>query len=507
MGSLPPPWRESLMSQILAAIAIHQAQKRVVLDDDPVGNQTVVGDDAVPLLTEWSVESLREELADSCPRFVLLMGSRTVARDEAQGVVHEVCHNLRAAAGSRSLSLVSRWHTSLQGHFPLETDTIGEILGPFDATLLIPHFDEDDRWTVDDIHYFVRGDELVPIAETVHAIGYVSSNLRDWVAEKTGRRIAAENVASITLNHLRGGGPVVVTQQLLNLPMGAVCVVNAAVARDLEVFVAALYAAEALGRRFLVQAAAQFELFRWGLRPRGLVTAAELELATRTRTRSPPKEPPARDYSPPEGLQPPVTPHRQISVSPAQPRGEANRFACRPAQVPGGLVIVGSRRPKTAAQLHHLLSGPGILPLEIPAAKLLTSRRQEIIHHTLSVLTAALTAGQDVVLFPGLQPVPGQCLETNLQIERRLSSALIELVRRMQVRPRYLLAKGLSTANNLARDALRVKRVLLLGQVTAGVPVWRLGVGAKFPDLPYVVFPGDAGGVGTLAEVMQKLAG
>jgi uncharacterized protein YgbK (DUF1537 family) len=46
-----------------------------------------------------------------------------------------------------------------------------------------------------------------------------------------------------------------------------------------------------------------------------------------------------------------------------------------------------------------------------------------------------------------------------------------------------------------------------MGQITHGVPVWRLGHESKFPDLPYVVFPGNVGTEQTLAEVATALSG
>jgi len=49
-----------------------------------------------------------------------------------------------------------------------------------------------------------------------------------------------------------------------------------------------------------------------------------------------------------------------------------------------------------------------------------------------------------------------------------------------------------------------VKRALVLGQILPGIPVWELGAETKFPGLPYVVFPGNVGGLDALAETMSK---
>ena len=77
--------------------------------------------------------------------------------------------------------------------------------------------------------------------------------------------------------------------------------------------------------------------------------------------------------------------------------------------------------------------------------------------------------------------------------------------RRLEVRPRYLIAKGGITSSDLATKGLGVKRARVLGQILPGVPVWELGPETKFPGLPYVVFPGNVGGPEALQDAVQKL--
>jgi uncharacterized protein YgbK (DUF1537 family) len=146
--------------------------------------------------------------------------------------------------------------------FPGEVESLAEALAQdFDAWLLIPFFQEGGRYTIDDVHYVAEGEWLVPAAETESArdavFGYQASDLRQWVAEKTGGRIPAQTVASVSIEDIRRGGPEQVTTRLMALTP-AVCVVNAASQRGLEVFVQGLLAAEAHGRRFLCRTAASF---------------------------------------------------------------------------------------------------------------------------------------------------------------------------------------------------------------------------------------------------------
>jgi uncharacterized protein YgbK (DUF1537 family) len=85
-----------------------------------------------------------------------------------------------------------------------------------------------------------------------------------------------------------------------------------------------------------------------------------------------------------------------------------------------------------------------------------------------------------------------------------LSAALVELIRLVDARPRYLLAKGGITASDIATHALCVKRAMVLGQVLPGVPVWEVGPESRYPGLPYVVFPGNVGDADSLARIVSQ---
>jgi uncharacterized protein YgbK (DUF1537 family) len=67
------------------------------------------------------------------------------------------------------------------------------------------------------------------------------------------------------------------------------------------------------------------------------------------------------------------------------------------------------------------------------------------------------------------------------------------------------VAKGGITSSDLASKGLSVKRAEVLGAIIPGVPVWRLDAQAKFPEIIYVVFPGNVGNDAALKEVCRKL--
>eukprot|EP01018_Ginkgo_biloba_P005639 Gb_23165 [translate_table: standard] len=94
----------------------------------------------------------------------------------------------------------------------------------------------------------------------------------------------------------------------------------------------------------------------------------------------------------------------------------------------------------------------------------------------------------------------------SLEINSKVSSALVEIVRRIQTRPRYLLAKGGITSSDLATKAMGAHHAEVVGQALPGVPLWKLGPESRHPGVPYIVFPGNVGGDDALAQVVKNWA-
>lgn len=458
LTDLPPEWPENPVPSIREALR-KSNEKVVVLDDDPTGTQTVHG---VPVLTEWDVERLREELANDLPAFYLLTNTRSLTLGAARVLNTEIGRNLRAAAGEagRSFVVVSRSDSTLRGHYPGEIEALAEALETqFDATLIIPFFLEGGRYTLGDVHYVAEGGRLVPAGETEFArdasFGYHSSNLRDWVEEKTGGRVTEAEVASISIEDIRTGGPGRVAQLLGQLSNGAVCVVNAASNRDLEAFTLGLLAAEAQGKKFLYRTAASFVPVRAGIEPRPLLSPDDLDLAGSN----------------------------------------------------GGLVVIGSYVPRSTGQASNLFEVPGIIKLEVPVDSLLDDDTQAaVVTRLAGEADRHVGMGETVVVYTSRRLVIGEDADTSLEIGRRVSQSLVDIVRAIPTRPRYFLAKGGITSSDLATKGLDVKRAMVLGQIFPGVPVWQLGAESRHPGLPYIVFPGNVGGPNALADIVTGLA-
>jgi uncharacterized protein YgbK (DUF1537 family) len=156
--------------------------------------------------------------------------------------------------------------------------------------------------------------------------------------------------------------------------------------------------------------------------------------------------------------------------------------------------------------LDALLANPELERVEISVPDILQSeRRTAVLSRVVAQINRLLAEGRDGVVFTSRQLVTGQDSAASLDIGAQVSEALVEVVRRLEVRPRYLIAKGGITSSDLATRGLGVKRARVLGQILPGVPVWELGPETRVPDMPYIVFPGNVGGPSALTDALHQL--
>jgi uncharacterized protein YgbK (DUF1537 family) len=357
----------------------------------------------------------------------------------------------------QSFDIISRSDSTLRGHFPAEVDALAEVLGMKQAVcVIIPFFQEGGRYTINDIHYVRDGQQLIPAADTAFAkdvvFGYRNSDLKLWVEEKTQGRISSSLVESLSIEGVRQKGPNHVAEKMTGCKVGSACVVNAADYRDLEVVTLGLLRAQKKGQHFLFRTAASFVRVRAGLKARPLLNVGEIS-----------------------------------------GRGEN-----------GGLIVVGSHVPKSSLQLEHLLQHENIESIEFDVDKYISQEDNDRqIRAVVEFLNNTLSQGQDVVVYTSRKFLTGKDHEGSLSIGRKISQGLVNIVRSIGIRPRYVLAKGGITSSDIATQALGIVRANVLGQILPGVPVWQSGPESRFPDMPYIVFPGNVGSNDAVSEVVK----
>jgi uncharacterized protein YgbK (DUF1537 family) len=425
----------------------------------------------VPVLTTWTVGDLRWALTQRSPTFYVLTNSRSLPEDEAVALNREIARNLSEAAGRYiDFDVVSRSDSTLRGHYPAETDALEEALEEggrsTDGLVLCPAFFEAGRITVDDVHWVRQDGDLVPAGETEfasdHSFGYRASDLKSWVEEKTGGRLKAREVLSVGLADLREGGPGRVLELLGEASGGRPVVVNAASYPDLEVFVLGLLAAEAEGKRFLYRTGPSFVRTRGGITEPKILEAEDL-------------------------------------------------YRRRPAEG-HGLVLVGSYVPTTTHQLEAALALDGVRGVEMSVPRLLEPGSREDELGRVSGDVNGTLASVEVVVYTSRELVTtSEAGLSNFEIGASVSGALVEVMRRIDraLPLSFVVAKGGITSSDIATKGLRVRRAEVAGPLLEPgiVPVWILPEENDFPGLPYVIFPGNVGGPGSLARAIEILRG
>jgi len=250
--------------------------------------------------------------------------------------------------------------------------------------------------------------------------------------------------------------------------------------------------AESLGKRFLYRTGAAFVSARLGIRSKPPISAAELRLPIPRQT--------------------------------------------------GGLIVAGSYVTKTTAQLQALIArrGDKLAVLEINVQDLVREDSKgrhaaEIVEKVVQQAESHLRAGRDTLVMTSRKLITGHDGLSSLAVGTKVAEALVSVMRKIEVRPRYIIAKvrihtstyrsipmdqlphpylglltrvwrkqGGITSSDAATKGLNIKRALVVGQAAPGVPLWRCDEPtSRHVGVPYVVFPGNVGGENTLAELVE----
>ena len=379
-----------------------------VLDDDPTGSQTVHD---VAIVLALDEDELR--LDGDCTFF--LTNTRSLEEDEAVALTERVARTLFER--DPDVELVSRSDSTLRGHVAAEIAAIRRASPvPYDGVLLVPAFFEAGRFTRDDVHY--AGD--TPVGETEFArdatFGYSSSNLIDFVREKTGE--TARSVSAGDLDALAAGGWIVV---------------NAERYEDLEAVVRA------------VRDSDQRLLYRTG--PSFVRSLAGIS------------------------AKPPL---RELDTGPGH-----------------GLVVVGSHVGLTTRQVE---ATTGLREFELDVTALdpegVGAQVREALAH------------DDVLVYTS-RTLKGGGLETAREVSRAVTR-VVSIA--LDARPGWVIAKGGITSHDVAVHGLGIRRATVLGQLLPGmVSVFRPeDADERAVGMPYVVFAGNVGDEGTLAEIVER---
>lgn len=452
---------EALLSQAMEGFH----KKLVVLDDDPTGVQTVHD---VSVYTDWEEESIRKGFEEKEAMFFILTNSRSFSVEETTKVHQDIA--ARVAKVARELGqdfmIISRGDSTLRGHYPLETQLLADGLTKnegvvIDGEIICPFFPEGGRYTMDNIHYVKEQENLVPAGMTEFAkdktFGYKSSDLTEYVEEKTEGKYHKEDCITISLDELNALDVQGIKDKLMSAQNMAKIIVNAVSYADLKVFCAALVLAMKAGKHYMARTAAAFTKVMGRISDQPLLGRAQLEGDTKN----------------------------------------------------GGIVLIGSHVKKTTDQLNCLKELDGqadFMEFQVNTVFEENGLEKEV-ERTVKAAEEKILSGRTVVIYTSRQLLAPEnmTLEEKLHISVKISNAVTSIIGKLSVKPKFIIAKGGITSSDVGTKALRVKKARVMGQVKKGIPVWMTGEESKFPGMPYIIFPGNVGEVSTLKEIVEEL--
>ncbi len=460
-----PKVDETAVDELLQQEIQKNDKKIVVLDDDPTGVQTVHD---ISVYTDWSHDSLRKGFEEENKLFYILTNSRGLTSEETRRIHEEIAKvvdDVSKETGQPYI-FISRSDSTLRGHFPLETMVLREAYEKntgnlIDGEILCPFFKEGGRFTIDDIHYVKYGDELIPASETEFAkdktFGYSSSNMKEYIEEKTDGAYKASDVVTISLDDIRALNYDKIESQLMAVENFNKIAVNAIDYADIKVFCVALYRAMAKGKVFMFRTAAAIVKVMGGVSDMPLLS----------------KE--------------------QMIVKDTQN---------------GGIIVVGSHTEKTTLQVEELKKNSDIVFAELNASLVNDEAAfEKAVNDVIEFEEENIRAGKTVCVYTTRTLITADTgnKEDDLKLSVKISDAVQSLVGRLTVEPSFVIAKGGITSSDIGTKALKVQKANVLGQIKPGIPVWQTGEESRFPKTPYVIFPGNVGEITTLREAAEVL--
>jgi uncharacterized protein YgbK (DUF1537 family) len=446
--------------------ALAEAGRRIaVLDDDPTGSQTVHGVDVVTVFEPDEFVAGLSEAGSTC---FILTNARSLPEADAVELNTRIGRMLFELADrlDAPIDLVSRSDSTLRGHVIAEVRGLDAVRRQatgrgYDGVLLAPAYFEAGRFTVGNVHWARVGIDVLPVSETEFArdvtFGYAASDLRDFVAEKSGGTIGPGEVLSISLEDIRLGGPGRVVELLAGVTGGAFVVANAVEYADLEVVVLGLLEAEAAGRSFLCRSGPSLMQPLAGLDPRDPLEASDI-------------------------------------WADGHPGGH-------------GLIVVGSHVGLTNRQVAVARDRGDLAEVELDVAAVADpAPRDGHVAEAARLVVSALDHS-DVLLVTSRELRRGRDAAESLEISRRVSAAVTEVVRGvLPAKPAWVIAKGGITSHDVAVRGLGIRRATVLGQLFPGlVSVFRpVDAAPEAVGTPYVVFAGNVGDETTLATVIDR---
>ncbi|MFV0428580.1 MAG: four-carbon acid sugar kinase family protein [Arachnia sp.] len=394
----------------------------------------------VSVVLDLSPAAIREAF-DASSSVYLQTNSRALARDQAV----ELCTRLREELDAIARHKAEPMTVVLRGDSTLRGHVFSEsevFLTPESLMVFVPAFPAGGRTTHEGIHYVEIEGRRIPAAETEFAADPVFG-FRNSDLLGYVRDKGARQGHLLGLDLVRGPEAALV-EALLALPAGDVALPDAESDADIARLAQAIKVA-AQHRRLVIRSAATLAAQLAGVASRGLL-------------------------------------ERPVPIG------------------PGGVVIVCGSHTHAAAQQIAALSRYGIHSLVIETAAALADPG--------AAAAAVIGQARDDLRRQGLTVItsdPHRAAEHNtLTHGSQVMSALTQATRGLLDDVDTVITKGGITSAEITSQGVGANTAHVLGQVAAGISVWRT-TGADGRKRHNVIVPGNVGGPGTLVDVLEAI--
>ena len=163
-----------------------------------------------------------------------------------------------------------------------------------------------------------------------------------------------------------------------------------------------------------------------------------------------------------------------------------------------GCFVVGSHVKKTTAQLECLLQEPGTCVIEVDVQRILDDS-DALMLETIDTIRQVVENHLTPVVYTSRQEIRLADANQRQHLGQQVSDFLVDIVHRLPFTPSYLVGKGGITSHDILTKGLGIQSARVLGQIISSVPC------VMTSDFPYIIFPGNVGNEGSLAEVFRKL--
>lgn len=428
--------------------------KIIVLDDDPTGTQTM---HSVPVYTQFNEHTINEAFLDESETIYILTNSRALSEEDTKKLhlyLGETIEKISEIQQKKYI-LISRGDSTLRGHYPLEIDCLYKANPIYNGEIIIPSFFEGDRYTYKDIHYLKEGDTLIPVHKSEFAsdktFGYSTGHLPSYIKEKSDNKVDDDSIITISIEALRKRDIQGIKDKITQNKVYSRIIVNALNESDLKIFSIAILELIDEGYTYLFRTAASFV--------RVISATSPID-----------------------------------SIIPVVKKGK-------------GLIIVGSHVHTTTEQLNYLKNNTkDIHFIEFDVNKLHhPDTKEEEINR---VIIESDISDKTICIYTSRRHVsPLSKNKDKLTFSTQVSEYLVEIVQQIKWEPSFILSKGGITSSDIAVKGLNIKKAAVKGQIEKGISVWFGDKDSKFPETPYIVFPGNVGNAHMLKDIYDKLMG